>query len=82
MDITIPAPPTAVGQQVRAVGYGRNVTLDMTTGIVVRFTRTGVPVIAADPVPSAGFPGRTVSDPDGCFALVDADGRIIRTTVA
>lgn len=78
MDITIPAPPTRVGQRVRAVGYGRNVTLDMSTGTVVRFTRTGVPVIATDPRP--GVLGRTVSDPDGCFARIDADGRIIRTT--
>lgn len=76
--ITIPAPPTTIGQRVTRIGYGGRVNLDMTTGTVIRFAKTGAPVIAADANPATGFPGRNVTDVDGCFALVDADGRIVR----
>lgn len=62
--------PTEVGQVVRAVGYGGNVTLWMSEGLgtVVRFTRAGNPVIE---VKAPGYNTTMVTDTLGCFRLWD-----------
>lgn len=47
----------------------------METGTVVRFNRSGFPVVEIDLMPSRTDHGRQVTDRYGCFGVVDADGR-------
>ena len=70
--ISMPATPTQVGQRVRTCGYGGEVRMSMDWGTVVRFNRSGFPVIAVDYTPSYGE--RVVTDRFGAFRVVDEDG--------
>lgn len=99
MRYTQPAPPTAVGQRVRAGSYGGSVTQWMVgqVGTVVRFKKTGTPVIRFESVrviPAkspldvdryevAGWVRETdtVSDRYGCFNRIDEDGKWINEEV-
>jgi hypothetical protein len=74
--ITMPALPTKIGDRVRTCGYGGEVTQGMGTGTVVRFNRSGFPVIAADSN-SSFIPNRLITDRFGCFRRIDADGKLI-----
>lgn len=73
----LPLPPDAPGQRVRAVSAGGQVAAWMETGVVVRFTRAGNPVVRVD------APGRVggfveVTDREVCFRRVDDGGRWVR----
>lgn len=46
-----PLKPTEVGQRVRTRGYGGSVAMWMDWGTVVRFAKTGTPVVLVDDVP-------------------------------
>ena len=64
-----------VGRKVRVIGRGGNITLDIvrSVGTVVRINRNGHPVI--------NVRGRDYTDRDGCTALLDDDGNMVRHTV-
>jgi hypothetical protein len=66
-----------VGQKVRAFGYGDPVPSYVVgcIGTVVRFTRTGHPVVEVSP---PGWGTRTFTDRYGCFRLIDEDGHWVR----
>lgn len=76
----LPALPWEVGQRVRTVSRGGQVAGWMETGVVVRFTRAGNPVVRVD------APGRVgpveVTDRWACFRVVDAAGRWVRPSDA
>ena len=75
MSVPIICMPSEVGQRVRLRGYGGEVAMWMETGAVVRFNRSGFPVVEIDPMPSRTDHGRQVTDRYGCFGVVDAEGR-------
>jgi hypothetical protein len=83
------APPSAVGQRVRARAYGGPVKQYMVsiTGTVIRFTPKGAPVVRMDgPPPNASgmtiingnYHNGIVRDTYGCFMRLTADGMWLR----
>jgi hypothetical protein len=64
-----------IGRKVRVIGRGGNITLEIvrSVGTVVRINRNGHPVIDVR--------GRNYTDRDGCTALLDEDGNMVRHTV-
>jgi len=66
-----PLPPTEAGQRVRTVGFGGEVTLCMEWGEVVRFNRTGYPVVRT----SHQGETREVTDRWACFKQWDDEGQ-------
>jgi len=75
----IPAPPTAVGQRVRLLGWGGPIQLGWVgcEGVVIRFNRNGKPVIEID-VPDELPRLREVTDRHGAAAQLNEDGTIAR----
>ena len=61
-----------IGRKVRVIGRGGNIPLDIvrSTGTVARIHRNGHPVINV-----GGF---DYTDRDGCTALLDEDGNMVR----
>jgi hypothetical protein len=71
-----PLPPIEVGQRVRTMGAGGPVALWMQTGVVVRFTRVGNPVVLVD---APGHAGEVVvTDTAICFRRVTDDDQWVR----
>lgn len=70
-----PLVPTEVGQRVRTRGYGGSVAMWMDWGTVVRFAKTGTPVVLVDDVPGRVATHTQVYDKFGVFRQVDEEGR-------
>ena len=76
--ISMPLMPTTIGQRVRTRGYGGSVRMWMDTGVVVRFNRSGFPVVRLDDCHAhrqfLGAVGKLVTDRFGVFGVIDESG--------